>query len=284
MGSVSSEKGGLKMSPHEGEKESPKTMTSDVHMKPTPSTGSTGLFTSGYASRYPDPFERVNGSLSLGSHVNGNASAMETARRDDVQTTPMFRISGMFTDFGHVSLIRSVRPREQRTVQKSDGIGSPMKRRAQIGFPTTGGHDLSHDVQIGRCVEGQGTEAGGNREVGSSIVPTNELHPLFGFMVLLGTLAKLLELRGRETTGFFSNGFFNYNGSMGLPAVFYLWSGSGRALRSVLIYEVKRPKGQIRPRKDVMPAVQGNAVGADGSGQIRLLCFCPYWAVIVFVG
>ena len=116
--------------------------------------------------------------------------------------------------------------------------------------------------------------------MGSSTVPTNELHPLFGFVVLLGTLAKLLELKGGETTDFFSNGFVNYNGSMGLPAVFFPWSGSRRAVRSVLTYEVKRLEGQIRPRKDVMPKVQGNAVGADGSGQLGLLCFCPYWAMI----
>ena len=66
MESISGEKGGMQTSPHEGEKESPKTMTSSVHMKPTPSTGSTGLFTSGYASRYPDSFEDVNGGRSLG--------------------------------------------------------------------------------------------------------------------------------------------------------------------------------------------------------------------------
>ena len=56
--------------------------------------------------------------------------------------------------------------------------------------------------------------------MGSSTVLTDELHPLFGFLVLLGTLEKLLELRGGETTGFFSNGFVNYIGSIGLPAVF----------------------------------------------------------------
>ena len=196
MGSVSGEKGGLKMSPHEGEKESPKTMTSGVHMKPKSSIGSTRLFTSGYASRYPDPFKGVNGGWSLGSHVKGNASATETARRDGVQTTPMFGISGMFTDFGYVPLIRSVWPGEQRTVLKSDGIGSPVKRRAQIGFSMAGSHDLSHGVHIGRCAEGRGAEVGGNREVGSSTVLIDELHPLFGFLVLLGTLAKLLELRG----------------------------------------------------------------------------------------
>ena len=67
---------------------------------------------------------------------------------------------------------------------------------------------------------------------------------------------------------------------MGLPAGFCPWSGSGRALRSVLTYEVKRPEGHIGCRKDVMPVVQGNAIAADGSGQLGLLCFCPYWVVI----
>ena len=43
---------------------------------------------------------------------------------------------------------------------------------------------------------------------------------------------------------------------------------------------MKRPEGQIGRRKDVMPAVQGNAVGANGSGQLGLLCIYPYWAVI----
>ena len=151
-----------------------------------------------------------------------------------------------------------------------------MKRRAQIGFPTSGGHDLSHGEQIGRCAEGRGAEAGGNMEVGSSTVPADELHPLVGSLVLLGTLAKLLELRGGETTCFFSTRFVNYTRSMGLLAVFYPWSGSGCALRSVSTYEVKRPEGQIWHRKDVMPAVQGIAVGAEGSAQLGLLCFCPY--------
>ena len=123
-----------KKSPHEGEKESPKMMTSDIHMKPTSSIGSTGLFTSGYASRYPDLFKGVNSGRSLGSYVKGNASATETARRDCVQTTPMFGISRMFTDFGYVPLIHSVRPGEQRTVPKSDGIGSPVKRRFSDGW------------------------------------------------------------------------------------------------------------------------------------------------------
>ena len=83
-------------------------------------------------------------------HLSGNVSTTEIARRDGVQTTPMFGILGMSTDFGNDPLLRSVQPCEQRADPKSSGIGSPVKRRAHIGILAAGGHDLSHGVKIGR--------------------------------------------------------------------------------------------------------------------------------------
>ena len=83
-------------------------------------------------------------------HVSGNVSTTKNARRDGVQTTPMFGISRMSTDFGNNPLFRSVQPCEQRADPKSGGIRSPVKRRAHIGIPAAGGHDLSHGVKIGR--------------------------------------------------------------------------------------------------------------------------------------
>ena len=39
-------------------------------------------------------------------------------------------------------------------------------------------------------------------------------------------------------------------------------------------------EGQFGCRKEVMPTVLGNAVGAYGSAKFGLLYFCPYWALI----
>ena len=57
---------GLNMGPHEGDKESPTTMTSGVHTKPTPTTGSLGLLMNG-SERSPDLFKGENGGRSMGS-------------------------------------------------------------------------------------------------------------------------------------------------------------------------------------------------------------------------
>ena len=57
-------------------------------------------------------------------------------------------------------LYRLVRPGEQ---PKSGGIGSWVIRRAQFCFPTAGGQDLRHNVQIGHCTVGRGAVAGGYR-------------------------------------------------------------------------------------------------------------------------
>ena len=55
-------------------------------------------------------------------------------------------------------------------------------------------------------------------------------------------------------------------------------------LRTISTYGVERSEGQIRRRKDIMPVLWGITVGAAVSAQIGLLYFCPYWAVIGFVG
>ena len=43
-------------------------------------------------------------------------------------------------------------------------------------------------MQIGRCAEGRDAVVGGNREVGSSTVPIDELYPSFGSLGMLGTI------------------------------------------------------------------------------------------------
>ena len=96
----------------------------------------------GYAYGSSDPFEIVNGGRYMGRRrecENRNVSAMENARWDSYQATPMSGTSRMITDFGYVPLIRSFWTGKQRAIPNSSGSGSHLIRRTQFGFLMDGG-------------------------------------------------------------------------------------------------------------------------------------------------
>ena len=141
----------------------------------TPSTGFTSLVSLGIASGYPDLFEVISGGRYMGSHVNRNASAGATAKRDGDHTTPMCAISGMF---GYVLPISF----------GSTGGAAQIRR-----YRVSGDSESSILFSDGwwsrseaQCTDwalhyGQGCRSGWLQGV-----LTDELHPLFGSRFLLG--------------------------------------------------------------------------------------------------
>ena len=186
--------GGLSLGQHEGVETTPTTRTSNAHVKPTPSSGSFGLLRTGYVPGSPDPFDGDNGCRLMGSHDSVKAPATETARKDGVQTAPAIGTSVKATNFGYDTLFRRFSLVSSDPISKSVVLGplcgriyllTTRVRLAQKGDMFFDSEDQNPSVEVIPMV---------------SLLPADELHPLFGSLALLGTLAKLSELRGGEST------------------------------------------------------------------------------------
>ena len=151
---------------------------------PTASNGSSGM--------------RLNGSEpgSLDSLDGGYGGMLLTPATVTsgigVLTMPANGSSAKATIFGFDPLFESARP-------GSDDIETP------VTIQVDDGHVLCHNVQIRSSPKDGCIKLNGNRdgrkedfEPVGSLIPTYEIHPLFGSLGMFGTLDKLMDIRGGE--------------------------------------------------------------------------------------
>ena len=130
----------------------------------------------------------------MGSHDSVKAPATETSRKDGVQTAPAIGTSVKATNFGDD-------PRFRRFGLVSfDPISNPVVLGPLCGricwLTTRVRLALKGDMFFYSEDQTPSEEV----DPMGSLLPADELHPLFGSLALLGTLAKVLELRLGEST------------------------------------------------------------------------------------